>query len=123
MSSDPSSTRPWRIRAPIGGVVVFAFTALISLSIWKIPTARAWFSFIPDALSWIIFWFAVCVFLSAFYYGVIILSRKLGPTLFSYVTLRTIAIALIMYFAGAFFPRRLTLRPKSRIGARLRLTL
>ena len=112
MSSDPPSTRPWRIRAPIGGVVVFVFTALISLSIWMIPTARAWFSFIPSAPSWIIFWFSVCVFLSALYYGVINLSRKLGPALFSYATLRTIAIVLIMYFAGAFLLETLGVAPK-----------
>ena len=109
---DPPSTRPWRIRAPIGGVVVFVFTALISLSIWMIPTARAWFSFIPSAPSWIIFWFSVCVFLSAFYYGVTTLSRKLGPALFSYATLRTIVIVLIMYFAGAFLLEALGVAPK-----------
>ena len=112
MSSDPPPTRPWRIRAPIGGLVVFAFTALISLSVWMIPTARARFSFIPDAPSWIIFWFSACVFLSALYYGVVTLSRKIGPALFSYATLRTIAIALIMYFAGAFLFEALGVAPK-----------
>ena len=53
---------------PHHGLVISSLIAVIALGLRVVPTARAWFWFIPNDLSWVVFWLVVAILTSSVYY-------------------------------------------------------
>ena len=70
MVDDTSNQRAWTTYVPLHGLAISGLIAVIALGLWVIPAARAWFSFIPDGLSWSIFWLVIAILGSSAYYFV-----------------------------------------------------
>jgi hypothetical protein len=111
MVNDTTQPRTWVDYVPIHGLIISGLIAVIALGLWVIPAARAWFWFIPDGLSWSVFWLVAAILSSSAYYFVRTILASINSELFTLDRVRSIFVAILLYFAGAFILAKLRIAP------------
>jgi hypothetical protein len=96
---------------PHHGLVISSLIAVIALGLRVVPTARAWFWFIPNDLSWVVFWLVVAILTSSVYYFSRMLFTLVNLDYFTIGRIRYIFVAVLMYFAGALLLEKLRISP------------
>ena len=111
MVNDTTQPRTWVDYVPVHGLVISGLIAVIALGLWVVPAARAWFWFIPDGLSWSVFWLVAAILSSSAYYFVRTILASINSDLFTLERVRSISVAILLYFAGAFILVKLRIAP------------
>jgi hypothetical protein len=111
MVNDTTQPRTWVDYVPIHGLVISGLIAVIALGLWVIPAARAWFWFIPDGLSWSVFWLVAAILSSSAYYFVRTILASINSDLFTLDRVRSIFVAILLYCAGASILSKLRIAP------------
>ena len=111
MIDNTSNPRAWINYIPTHGLIISGLIAVVALGLWVIPAARQWFWFIPDGLSWSVFWLVAAILISSAYYLVrmIITTTNLDHSTLD--RLRTVFFAILLYFSGAFILETLGIAP------------
>lgn len=111
MVNDTTQPRTWVDYVPVHGLVISGLIVVIALGLWVVPAARAWFWFIPDGLSWSVFWLVAAILSSSTYYFVRTILAPINSDLFTLDRVRRIFVAILLYFAGAFILVKLRIAP------------
>lgn len=111
MVDDTSNQRAWTSYIPLHGLAISGLIAVVALGLWVVPTARAWFWFIPDRASWIIFWLVVAILGSSAYYFVRMIVTAIDLRHVSFDRVKVILAGILLYLAGAFLLGKLAIAP------------
>ena len=111
MVNDTTQQRTWVDYAPIHGLIISGLIAVIALGLWVVPAARAWFWFIPDGLSWSVFWLVAAILSSSAYYSLRTILASINSDFFTLDRVRRIFVAIILYLSGAFILEKLRIAP------------
>jgi hypothetical protein len=111
MPDDMSNPRAWVNYVPTHGLVISGLIAVVALGLSVIPAARQWFWFIPDGLSWGVFWLVVAILISSAYYFVRAIVTTTNVNRFTLDRFRTPLVAILLYFSGAFLLETLRIAP------------
>jgi hypothetical protein len=111
MVNNPSIPRLLVNYIPVNGLVISSIIAVIALGLRVVPAARAWFWFIPNDLSWIVFWLVVAVLASSAYYFTRMLFSLVQLDYVTIDLIRYLFVVILMYFAGAFLLEKLRISP------------
>src|SRR5271170_3248558 len=111
MIDDQSSPRAWIKYIPTHGLIISGLIAVVALGLWVIPAARQWFWFIPDGLSWSVFWLVAAILSSSAYYFVRTILVSINSDFFTLDRVRIIFTAILLYFSGAFILEKLHIAP------------
>jgi hypothetical protein len=111
MIDNTSNPRAWINYIPTHGLIISGLIAVVALGLWVIPAARQWFWFIPDGLSWSVFWLVAAILISSAYYfaRMIITTTNLDRSTLD--RFRTGLVAILLYFSGAFVLEALGISP------------
>ena len=111
MVDDTSNPRAWTTYVPLHGLAISGLIAVIALGLWVIPAARAWFSFIPDGLSWSIFWLVIAILSASAYYFVRMILTTVDLRFVTFDRVRVALAAILLYLSGAFLLGKLNIAP------------
>ena len=111
MIDNTSNPRAWINYIPTHGLIILGLIAVVALGLWVIPAARQWFWFIPDGLSWSVFWLVAAILISSAYYFVRKIVTTTSVNRFAVDRFRTFFIAILLYFSGAFLLETLRIAP------------
>ncbi len=106
-----SNPRAWINYIPTHGLIISGLIAVVALGLWVIPAARQWFWFIPDGLSWSVFWLVAAILVSSAYYFVRTVVTTTNIDRFTLERLRTPFVTILLYFSAAFLLETLRIAP------------
>ena len=111
MIDNQSGPRAWINYIPTHGLIISGLIAVVALGLGVIPAARQWFWFIPDGLSWSVFWLVAAILISCAYYFIrmFVTTTTMDRSILD--RFRTVSIAILLYFSGAFLLEALSIAP------------
>jgi hypothetical protein len=101
----------WIKYIPTHGLIISGLIAVVALGLWVIPAAREWFWFVPDGLSWIVFWLVAAILVSSAYYFVRMIATTTRVDNFPVERLKTFFAVILLYLSGAFLLETLHVAP------------
>jgi len=111
MLDNTSNPRAWINYIPTHGLIISGLIAVVALGLWVIPAARQWFWFIPDGLSWSVFWLVAAILVSSAYYFVRTMVTTTNVNHVTFHRFRAFFVAILLYFSGAFLLETLRIGP------------